>query len=570
MQSAKKQGLSWLYQFIAPHRRQVLILLLLSLLASSLVLLQPYLTKILIDDGLLAQSFPTLLSAAIAMLAAGLLSTVLNGTNRYLHTRLSGTILFNLREAVYGHLQTLSPNFYRKQRTGDILSRLDTDVAELQRFAVDGLFASFSGLLGLVGSVTLMFLLSWQLTLLLLIIIPVQWFYLRYMRPKVERQTRTMRERSADVSSFLAETLPAMKHIQSAAAETRELKHLNQLNQFYLGDLLKLQWIEFATSAIPSTLTSFTRATAFVIGGYWVIKGQMALGSLIAFTTYLGMAVGPVQTLLGLYMAWQRVGISLERVQQLTQYQPETTRQGIAIPGDLKGELRFESVSFRYPDQQTPLFHLTSVTIPTGSKVGIHGPSGIGKSTMADLLMRHLTPDHGRILLGGQDIARFDIKAWRRRIALVAQDIYIFRGTIADNIRYAEPRATDSEVTQAVERARLSEFVAALPQGLHTLIGERGVDLSGGQRQRIAIARALLQQPLLVIFDEATSAVDTDNEQKLMAEVDRLFAGCTRLVITHRTAPIRNADLYLTIVDSQIVTSHRPVFDTSKRIKDYA
>lgn len=555
MQHSKKQGLTWLYGFVIPHRRQILGLLLLSLTATAMVLLQPYLTKILIDDGLLAGSFPTLLGTAGAMLAIGILATALSGVNRYLHTRLSGSVLFRLRESVYAHLQRLSPAFYAKQRTGDLLSRLDGDIAELQRFALDGLFASCSGVLGLAGAAAMMWLLSWQLTLLLLLIIPIQWGYLRYMRPRVERQTRKMRERSADISAFLAETLPSMKPIQSAGAEQRELSRLQQLNGAYLSDLLKLQWIEFATSALPATLTSCTRAAVFIVGGYWVIGGELALGSLIAFITYLSMAVGPVQTLLGLYMAWQRVGVSLERVQQLTGHQPEVQQQGLPLPPALRGELTIDNLSFRYPDQSTPLFERASARIPAGSKVGIYGPSGIGKSTLADLMMRHLSPAAGHILVDGQDIARFEPQQWRRHIALVAQDIFIFHGTLADNLRYCTPDASQEAVLQAAERARLSDLIAALPQGVDTLLGERGAQLSGGQRQRVAIARALLQQPILVIFDEATSAIDRDNERQLMTEVDTLFQHCTRLVISHRETPIADADLFLTIAAGQLAVS---------------
>ena len=556
MHSSKKQGLTWLYGFVKPHQPQIFRLLLLSFFASALVLLQPYLTKILIDDGLLGKSFATLVSTVMAILLVGFASTGLAGVNRYLHTRLSGTILFKLRESVYSHLQRLSPNFYAQQRTGDLLSRMDGDIAELQRFAVDGLFASVSGILGLIGAVTMMFLLSWQLALLLLLLIPLQWLYLCLMRPKVERQTRKMRERSADISSFLAETLPSMKQIQSSVAEDRELNRLSNLNQFYLKDLLKLQWIEFATSAIPSSLTSFTRAAAFVMGGYWVIQGQLALGSLIAFVTYLGMAVGPVQTLLGIYMAWQRFTVSLERVQHLMDYQPDlVASDSHPVPTTLKGDLKFEQVSFSYNDQATAILEKTTVQIPAGSKVGIYGPSGIGKSTLADLIMRHFSPTAGRILVDNHDIAQFDLRGWRRHVALVAQDIVLFRGTFADNIRYSVPEASDEEVAQAVARANLGEFIGTLPQGLNSLIGERGSQLSGGQKQRIAVARALLQKPVLVIFDEATSAIDLSNEQQLMAEVDRLFANITRLVISHRETPILDADLFLTLVNGQIQLS---------------
>lgn len=551
-----KLPLHWLYSFVLPHGRQIFILLLLSLLASALVLVQPWLTKLLIDDGLLGGSFKTLLVMAVAIFLAGILSTVLTGMNRLLHTRLSGRILFALRESVYGHLQTLSPDFYARQRTGDILSRLDGDIAEIQRFAVDGLFASFSGILGLAGAVSMMFLLSWKLALLLLFLIPVQWLYLRYMRPRVERQTRRMRERSADITAFLAETLPAMKFIQTAVAEERELQQLRGLNRSFLKDLLNLQWIEFATAAVPSTLTAFTRLVAFITGGYWVIQGQLELGSLIAFTTYLAMAVGPVQTLLGMYMAWKRMQVSLIRVQELTSARPDITDSGsAAVPDDLHGEFRLVRLSFSYPTDTVRILDEADALIPAGSKVGIYGPSGIGKTTLVDLLLRHFQPDKGQLLIDGMDISSFDLRSWRRRIAVVAQDIILLRGSIEENIRYHNPTAGREQVEQAIAQSGLLEFIDSLPEGINTAIGERGGHLSGGQKQRIAIARALLQNPLLLIFDEATSAVDQLAEQHVMQQVDRLFSRVTRIIISHRETPMRDADWLLTIEQGKIIVA---------------
>ena len=547
-------SLVWLYSFVTPHARQIVKLLLLSLLASGLVLAQPWLTKWLIDEGLLAGSFRTLVLAALAVFVSGIFSTGLAGLNRLLHTRLSGRILFALRESVYAHLQTLSPNFYIRQRTGDILSRLDGDIAEIQRFAVDGLFAGFSGVVGLAGAVLLMSLLSWQLTLVVLILVPLQWFYLRHMRPRVERQTRHLRERSSDISSFFAETLPAMKFIQAAAAEERELQQLRQLNRSFLEDLLKLQWIEFGTAAIPSTLTAGARLAAFVLGGYWVIQGQFGLGSLIAFSSYLGMATGPVQTLLGIYLGWQRMRVSLTRVQALTAMEAgQRTGSGKPVPPGLAGEIRFDRLSFRYPEEAEAVLEEATVCIPAGSKVGVYGPSGMGKTTLADLLLRHFQPDRGCIRIDGLDIAGLDLRDWRRHVAVVAQDVVLFRGSIADNVRYNRPEAKLPEVMQAVRAAGLEQFIAALPEGIDTAIGERGARLSGGERQRLAIARALLQQPVLVILDEATSAVDQETEQQVMDAVDRLFHGVTRIVISHRESPLLNADYLLTIRQGRLL-----------------
>lgn len=538
----------WLFGFVRPRSGALLALLVLSVTTSLLVLVQPYLTKLLIDDGLIARQFDTVLALVAAIFLVGLVATLLSGTNRYFYTRLSGHILFDLRESVYRHLQTLSPAFYSRNRGGDILTRLDGDVAEIQRFAVDSLFAAVSAVLGLVGTLVFMLLLSWQLTLVLAALVPLHWLYLRYMRPRVQQQTRRLRERSSDVTAFLVETVPAMKFIQAVAAESREANRLGVLNKLYLGDLLQLQLIEFATAAVPNTLTSAARALVFAIGGFWVIQGQMALGSLIAFSTYLGMAVGPVQGLLGLYMSLFRVQVCLERVRYLVDATPDVMPAGTLVPDEgMSGSLELENVSFRYPGSGEDILQQTSVTLPAGCSVGIYSPSGSGKTTLVDLLLRHYEPYAGRILANGIDIREFNLGDWRRRIALVAQDIVLFRGSVLDNIRYARPEASDEEVRQAVSRAQLDALVARLPEGLDTPVGERGTRLSGGEKQRIAIARALLQRPLLVILDEATSAVDVEVEREVLQAVDALFCDCIRLVISHRQSALDNCGFLLAI-----------------------
>lgn len=554
----QKDAFKWLLGFVAPQRNRVLALLGLSLITSGLVLAQPYLTKQVIDVGLLGKDFDALLFYSLALLGLGLASTVLSGVSRYWHTSLSGKILFALRESVYAHLQRLSPAFYARNRTGDILSRLDGDVAELQRFALDGMFAAISGTLGLVGSVALLFWLNAKLALVALVMLPLEWAYLRYMRPKVEQRTRHVRERSADISSFLVETLPAMKFIQTVSAEDREKSRLFGLNRHYLKDLLNLQLTEFATQAVPTVLTTASRTFVFLLGGYWVIQGEMALGSLIAFSAYLGMAVGPVHTLLGLYVALRRVKVSIVRVRELTESKPDLEEQNdsAVVPTELRGEISFENISFSYPEAEHPVFQNAQTQLPAGSKIGIYGPSGIGKTTLVDLLLRHYDPDSGSIKVDGRDLRDYDLAAWRRQVAVVAQDIVLFHGTLADNIRYANPAANDAAVAGALEQAQLQDLVEQLPEGLNTVIGERGTRLSGGQRQRVALARTLLQDPAILILDEATSAVDQEQESRLMAVIDDLFANHTRLVISHRDSPISDADWLLTIVDGQLQISN--------------
>lgn len=548
-----RQALAWLYGFVRPHRRAIGLLLSLSLGASLLALAQPWLVKTLIDEGLLAKDYQTLWHMAAIMIGAGLLGTVLAGVNRYLHTRLSGRILFALRDDLYRHLQQLSPTFYGRRRIGDILSRLDGDVAEIQRFAVDSLFSAVSAVIGLVGAVTLMLMLSWQLSLLLALLVPIEVLWLRWMRRKVEREVRNLRERSADVSSFLVETLPAMKFIQAAGQQGREAGRLDQLGQGYMRQLLKVQVTEFFTQAIPGTLTSWCRACAFLIGGWWVIQGTWQLGALIAFSTYMGMAVGPVQSLLGLYVAVQRMAVSLGRVMELKQeaVAVHQTANPQPIP-DGPGELRLEALSFAHEGRQGAVLNNVQVSIPGGLKVAISGASGVGKSTLIDLLQRFYDPDAGRILLDGVDLRDLDLAALRRRIAVVSQDIVLFRGTLAQNLAYGVPEASRDELERVVRLARLDSLVDSLPLGLDGLLGERGQQLSGGQKQRIAIARAVLQAPAILVLDEATSAVDEATEREVIAAIDQLFAGRTRILISHRASTLADADLHLQLHDGQL------------------
>ncbi|WP_338582133.1 ABC transporter ATP-binding protein [Pseudomonas sp. MAG733B] len=550
---ALQAALRWLYSFVRPHRLAIAGLLGLSVCASALVLVQPWLTKLLIDDGLLARNFPMLVLIAGLMIVAGLLGTALSGINRYLHTRLSGRMLFALRDDLYRHLQNLSPSFYGQRRIGDLMSRLDGDVAEIQRFAVDSLFSAVSSVIGLVVAVAMLLTLSWKLSLLALVLIPLDVLWLRWMRRKVERDVRQLRERSADMSSFMVETLPVMKFIQSAGQQQREARRLETLGQGYMSQLLRLQVTEFFTQAVPGTLTSLSRACAFLIGGYWVVQGTWQLGALIAFSTYLGMAVGPVQSLLGLYVAIQRMTVSLGRVMELRGEEPTVLTPVTPKPMPASGELRFEDVHFTHPGRQSTLRGIEA-RIPYGLKVALSGGSGVGKSTLIDLLQRHHDPQSGRVLLGEVDVRELDLFQLRQRIAVVSQDIVLFGGSLADNLAYAVPDASREAIAEVARLAQLDSLIASLPEGLDSPLGERGQQLSGGQKQRIAIARALLQDPLILVLDEATSAVDEATEREVIEAIDRLFAERTRILISHRPSTLADADLRFELIDGVLMS----------------
>jgi ATP-binding cassette, subfamily B, bacterial len=544
----------WLGVFVRPHKRRLAGVLCLSLLSTSLALAQPYITKLLIDRGLLARRMDIVVLLCGVMLAVAVVAMLLSGANRLLYTDVSARILFAMREAVYRHLLTLAPTFYSRMSGGDLMARLDGDVSEIQRFCVDSVLAGVNGVVALAVTLVLLVSLNWQLSLLALLLLPAEMLFLRAMRPRVEEKTRRLRERASELASFFFETLPAVKFVQSVGAEDRELGRLRGLNNAYRRDLLGLQIVNFATGAGPNLMTSLSGVVVFVVGGYYVVGGRFTLGSLIAFSAYLGRATGPVQTLLGLYVATRRAQVSVARVMELTRAEPAVTAavRPIRLPKEARGEIRIDGVTFGYGDGTAPVLCGADMFIPAGRKVGVVGPSGVGKTTLIDLLQRHYDPSAGRILLDGVDLRELDLAELRRRVTVVAQDTAIFSGSVMENIRYAAPDADDAAVRRAAERAGIDEFVRSLPRGYDTEVGPRGIRLSGGQRQRLAIARALLQDPLVLVLDEATSAIDLETEARISDEIDCLFPDRTRLVVTHRPQTLRNAQMVCQLVEGQL------------------
>ncbi len=534
-----------------PHVGRLLVVFGLSLAASLLALAQPYLTKLLIDDGLLAGSFGTVVQVAAIMLLAALLGAGLTALNRWHYITASSRILFALRESVFRHLQRLSPAFYARTRTGDIMARLDGDIAEVQRFAVDSALALLNGVLVLCGALALMLSLSWQLSLIAFALLPLQVLLLRVLRPRIEDMTRGLRAQASGISAFLYDRLSAMKLVQSARAEEREARSLAGQQEDYFIGLRRLQMTNLAATTAPSLLTLVGTVLVFLAGGAMVIEGTLTLGTLVAFTAYLARATGPVHTLLGLWVALARAKVSLDRVGEITAEQPavRSPENPQALPEGDRGEIALEGVTFGYPDRTDSVLEGVNVRLPGGAKIAIVGASGAGKSTLIDLLQRHFDPWEGRVTVDGVDLRRLDLDALRRRVAVVAQDTLLIPGSIADNIRYAMPEADDQAVAEAARRAGATDFIAAQPQGFATEVGARGLKLSGGQRQRIALARALLQDPLVLILDEATSGVDNETEQFIAASIDALFASRTRIVIGHRSTLTGQADLTLELID---------------------
>jgi ATP-binding cassette, subfamily B, bacterial len=524
----------WAWSFVQPHRAALLLSFGLSLVGVAVGLAQPWLTKRIVDDGLMAGDANLLVTLAIGMVGVGLLSNLLSGVNRWVYVRASALVLFAMRESLYGHLQSLPPRFYATWSAGDVLSRLDGDLAEVQRFAVDAPLSAVNAVFTLIGAVALMALLDPTLTLVAFVLLPAQILFLRGVRPWVERSTRAVREGAAGVSGFFVQRLSAIKLIQSVGAEAQESRRLAGLNQDFLTSLLRQQMMSFAVGGVPGLMSSASTAAVFLWGGLRVIEGGLSLGALIAFTAYLGRATGPTQTLLGLVTAAQRTRVSLDRVTELLHERPAVLSPAQSIePPPGGGALSVEGVVFAH-EAGSPVLRGLSLDVPAGAKIGVLGPSGAGKSTLVDLLHRHYDPQAGRILLNGVDLRAMAPTTLRARVAVLGQDAPLLPGSIADNLRFGLQNVDEAALREAVATAQLSDWLARLPRGLDTPVGAWASSLSGGQRQRIALARCLLRQPDVLVLDEPVSALDTESAVLLSAEIDRLFAGRTRIVISHR------------------------------------
>ena len=543
--SAKSSGIrSLVWPHVRPQLGALSLALSLALAMAALSAAQPLLTRMVIDQGLIGRQFARLVEACIGMLGLGALGFLLGGVHRVIYVRASGRALFSLRGAVYAHLLRVSPRRLARVPVGDLVSRLDGDIAEVQRFGTDAAASFISSMLTLIVVGAVMLGLSWRLTVLVVALMPLQLVVRQYARPRIEASTRALREAAARLSGFLVETLAGARSVQAAAAEQAEGRKLDALGSVYLGRVLRQQLVTYSTGSLAGFLGHVATAATFVLGGWYVLRGQLSVGTLVAFVAYLGRSAGSAASMASLYTGYQRARVSLARVEELLDLpcMPEAA-QAIAVPADARGALRFESVSVAAAVAGRPVLDSITVDIPAGCKGVLRGASGAGKSTLADLLRRFVDPDSGRILLDGRPLEDYRLADLRRRIVVVEHSPVLFRGSILDNLRYGHEEVDEATAIEAARQALVDEFVSTLPEGYATQVGEGGSGLSMGQRQRIAIARAALARPLIVVLDEATSGLDVEASRAVHRSLDAAFAERTRLVITHRASDVEGMDV---------------------------
>jgi ATP-binding cassette subfamily B protein len=562
----KTYGRLWV--FLRPYTRRLVLVLVVSLLSTGVGLVQPYISKLLIDQALLRRDMHALVRIAAILFVAAVSGYVLNIVASYRYVQISAAMLFDMRVALFRHLQTLSPRFYARFRMGDLMSRLNSDVSEVQRVSADSLLSILSNVMFFAGCVAMMIWLNWRLFLVSVILVPGCIATFRYYQRKLTGLTKQLRERSADLGSLFVDTILGMRTVVSLRAGEHEAQRFRQRNDAFVSTMLRVQIASFLTGAVPGAILTAATSSVFLYGGWLIMREQMTIGTLVAFMAYHTRLLSPVQTLMGMTSGLASARVSLGRIFELFDTPAEVQEDADAMPLEkITGSIRFENVSMRY--DRAPVLTEVNFQIRAGEFCAILGASGAGKSTMADLMVRYLDPDAGRVLVNGHDVRRFRLSDLRREVMLVDQSPYLFNDTIAGNIAFALPVADRRAIAAAARAAGLEETLTRLPDGLDTRTGERGLALSAGERQRVARARALLRRPGVLILDEPTSALDAQTEKLVAQSLREALPDSTLIVITHRPALAEIADMIVTLEDGRARVS-RNVFRRPEPVESQA
>ena len=459
----------------------------------------------------------------------------------------------DMRSDIFGHYQKLTFAFYDNQKVGALLSRITSDLFDITELLHHGPEDVVISIIKLVGAFVILININAPLTIVAFVFVPVMALFAWYYNRKMKRAFKRNREKIADINSQIEDSLSGIRVVKSFANEEIEMKKFNQGNKNFLNaKKVSYRYMAGYNSGL-SALTTLVTVAVLLAGVSFLTSGAIIVTDLVTFLLYINNFVEPVKKLMNFTEMFQNGYSGFERFQEIMAIAPDIKDEKDAIAVDhLKGDITFENVSFYYEESTEKVLNNIQLKVDAGDYMALVGPSGVGKTTLCSLIPRFYDVSEGSIQIDGMDIRHIKLADLRNNIGIVQQDVYLFAGTIMDNIRYGNPNATDEEVIRAAKRANAHEFIMSFPEGYDTDIGQRGVKLSGGQKQRLSIARVFLKNPPILIFDEATSALDNESEQVVQKSLEELAKDRTTFVIAHRLSTIRNAKRILVLTENGI------------------
>ncbi|KPK65033.1 MAG: hypothetical protein AMK73_04195, partial [Planctomycetes bacterium SM23_32] len=480
---------------------------------------------------------------------------LVGGLRQYVMTLLGMRIVLDLSNTVFGHMMRLSLSFYHREETGRAMSRITRDVARIQQFISSRVVMAVRDVLVIAGIIVVMGVLNWRLALLSLLPLPLLVGASEVARRKFHRLYHMLWRRYAAMSAYLADVIPGIRVVKAFAQSKRETGRFSNVMDSIFAQEMKAVKVRAILEPVLGVSTQLGSLIVLVVGGLMVMRGTLSVGGILAFVAYMWMLYRPVLDLARMLPEFERAATSAERVFDVLDSEPEldTDARAVVMP-PIGGRVEFRDVTFGY-DPEEPVLKGINFVVEPGEMIGLVGHSGAGKTTLINLVCHFYKTDEGQVLIDGQDLSQVKVETLRRQIGIVSQEPFLFSGTVAENIAYSKPGATQKEVIAASKAANAHEFILNFPEKYDTLVGERGMRVSGGERQRVAIARAILKDPRILILDEATSSVDTETEEKIQQALRRLISGRTTFAIAHRLSTLKFADRLLVLERGRLVES---------------